>query len=89
MPAKKPIAFADWKKKKEDEGSIVFALSDGSEVKILPRFMWPAADGEETNGQFMARVLGQERYDAFLADGNTFAELTEFISEQLGLAPGE
>jgi hypothetical protein len=88
-PIKPATDFAAWKKKYAKKHTKSLVLSDGREITVPPRAVWPVppepVEGEkgETMVEFLARaVVGQENWDAFIADGNNYASFMAWLDDE-------
>lgn len=91
--ANRRIVLHDFKDKKRLEGQLDIELSDGSVLTVPAPELWP----DETEPMIRAGenvalgrfLLGEESYEAFLADGGTAALLGSMVSERHGVDPGK
>lgn len=86
------VDFNAWKKRYTKKNSKTLTLADGSSFEVPPRAVWPAPltgdDGEqnETLIDWTKRVISDENWAKFEADGNTFDQFWAWLNDG---EPGE
>lgn len=85
------VVFADWKRAKIEAQGTALTLSSGHVIILPPPILWPEPQIEplETNNEYGARLLGQEDWDLFVADGGDWAMLNVIATEQHGVTGPE
>lgn len=94
------IVLSDYKAKKDEEGAIYIAVSDGGDdIKVPPAVLWSeesrrlaerAQRGEPVDmAEMFEAVLGADEWARYAADGGTAMLLAEMIGEQFGATVGE
>jgi len=95
------IVLSDYKAKKDEEGAIYIAVSDGGDdIKVPPPVLWSEesrrlaeraqrGDDNVDMAELFEAVLGSEQWARFAADGGTAMLLADMIQDQLGATVGE
>lgn len=87
------VKLTDFKAKKADEGAVEIEADDGEIYRIDAPEVWSDEIAELAQSEDQVAVaralIGEDRYDAFVAAGGTAMLVMAIVSEAHGIQPGE